>query len=283
MSKTLIISDDFLFVETIKRFTKQSSSNFVFANETILDIYNEFIGICKLHDIENIIFFENSTFSEENFILQQKRYLNIYDALNFFKMKKFISYIDFNKINLKSKKVYKEEEIFDDSNQIFNINKKFLLKNNEIINNLQATKCVSIAHGELYGRESNNSIISSYVQKFELAKENNSQVEIIENANNEYQLTFIDNIVDISLYILFENEKLNKINNLFWNIASPEIIKTKDIIHEISKYYKNVKILFENNSEVELQNFLNTEKFILDFVQYPYIKFEEALKIILTN
>lgn len=283
MPKTLVITDNVLFLETVKRFTKKTISEFVFQNEKILDSYNEFIGICAINNIENIILFEETLFEETNFLLQQKRYINLYEALDVFKIKKFISFIEFNKTNYQNNKIFNEEQIFDQSNQIYNINKKFLLKNNELINNLKQTKCITIIHGELYGRELNNSIVSLYIQKFIDAKKDSNQIEINENPDGEYQLTFIDNLIDITLFLLLETEKLQNLEKLYWNIASPEIIKLKDIIHSIALYYKNTKLLFSNTDEINDTRFLATEKFISEFVQYPYIKFEEAIKIILTN
>lgn len=284
MTKTLVISENNLFIQSLKSFTKNISQNFLIENESILDSSNELAGFCKKHNVENIILFENSEFCETDFIIQQKRYMNLYEILDLFEMNRFINYIDINKTNFQNVKILTEKEIMTESDSVYGLNKSLVLKNNKIYNKFKKTKCLTLIHGDLYGKESSASKVSFYIKKFLEAKEiENPCVEIEENANNEYQLTYIDNLVDITLFFLFEKEKINSIENLVWNIATPELIKIKDLIFYISYYNKNTKIIFNTTNELEEQRFLSTDKFISEFVQYPYIKLQEALKIILTN
>jgi len=283
MNKTLVISDCELFTDTVKLFVKNDASKFLYKSESLLNFPSEFFQFCKTENISNIVLFElNKT--KENFIIQQKKYINLYDLISNIKIDKLITFIDINSSNSQNK-ILNEDDVFNNDIDVFNTVDKFLFSFNNLINKSKIidTKCITVFHNQLYGRKQNDSIFSFYLDKFQNAKNNlQTQIEITEHQNNEYQLTFIDNLIDIVLFLLHENDKINKIEKLYWNIGSPEIIKVSDIVHNLSTFFEEIDVTFKAKATKTEPKFVSTEKFISEFIQYPYIKFGEVVKLILT-
>jgi hypothetical protein len=284
MNKTLVVSDCELFTDTVKLFVKNDASKFLYKTESLLNFPSEFFQFCKTENISNIILFESNQL-KENFIIRQKKYANLYDLISNIKIDKLITFIDVKSSNFENK-VLNEDSIFNNNIDTFNTVDKFLFSFNNLINKSKIidTKCITVFHGELYGRKQNDSIFSFYLEKFQNAKNNlQSQIEITEHQSNEYQLTFIDNLIDIVLFLLYENDKINKIEKLYWNVGSPEIIKVSDIVHVLSMFFEEIDVTFKGKAAKKESKFVSTEKFISEFVQYPYIKFNEVVKLILTE
>lgn len=90
--------------------------------------------------------------------------------------------------------------------------------------------------------------------------------DLIFNTKIDKLITFIDNLIDIVLFLLHENDKINKIEKLYWNVGSPEIIKVSDIVHVLSMFFEEIDVTFKGKAAKKESKFVSTEKFISEFV-----------------